>query len=241
MVAATGHIGADVLRWPAGEQQAAHHRPKRSWIDRRADARRDRLRRRVRLLCRDPALLDRVAGRVAGGVHVVLAWNEPVRTDGNEAPGVLREARQAWPTQVRQADDAVGLDGAPGHHGKLAGAHLGGVSSAVEADAALAEEVQHDRRGGRREQLERPLLRGHDGELDVAQAPIRRVCRSHESQLVERKWPRRARWNRERDVVDSTLVQVAQQLAEPVRVAGTVQRHASRERHGRPRAYGDEE
>ena len=97
----------------------------------------------------------------------------------------------------------------------------------MERHAALAEQLADCLGGGGAEQLERLRLRGHDRQLDVAQAALRHVGRGHQREFVERQRPGGAGGHGEGHPADAAHLELAQHRPEAARVAGALDRHAA--------------
>ena len=104
------HVRAHEQRLLAGEQLPSQDGPKRRRLDGGAVARGDLLGHGIRLLGREPTLLDRELDRVAGRVHVGEPLHPPALVDRDE-PVQARVAgtpASSWAAQERQRDDVIG-------------------------------------------------------------------------------------------------------------------------------------
>jgi hypothetical protein len=179
----------EVARLPSGQEQPAQHRPKRLWRQVRAGVCRDHLGRRVCLLGRDSALLDREAGEVAGGEDVGKTVHLSVRVDRNESLDRLRQAVDPRPAQAWQGDDAVGRDASLGDEAQLVIDELDRAGARLDGDPPLLEQLAHRLASRAAEQLQRLVLRGDERQLDVVELALGEVGRGHQGELVDRQRP----------------------------------------------------
>jgi hypothetical protein len=145
----------------AGQQQSPEDGLEGGRFDRRSCGGGDRLRDGVRLLGREPALLDRKGRQVAGRVHVARAQNPSVPVGRHEATPVSRHAGDVRPGEPRQRHDPVRLQRAALPADEPAGLGLHRIRARSNLDGPRRERVSHRGTGLGAEERERRRLGGH--------------------------------------------------------------------------------
>ena len=131
--------------------------------------------------------------------------------DRDEALGVARDARDAQPLQARQADDAVDVDPPAAGVDDQVAALDGRVRGSDELDAGAVEQLGDGVARRAAEDRERPVLRGHEDDLEAVGAHRPGLARRHQRELVERQRPGRLVRHDERDALGVALLGVAEQ------------------------------
>ena len=220
----------------AREQDPAQDGPEGLRLDRRSGARGDRLGDGVGLLGGEPALLDRERGPVAGGVDAVDAGHAAVLVDRDEALGVARDTRDVQSLQPRQADDAVDVDPPAAGIDDQVAVLDGGVGGSDELDAGAVEELGDGVARRSAEDRDRPVLGGHEDDLEAIGAHRPRLARRHQRELVERQRPGRLVRHHERDALGVALLRVAEQPVQRLLLAVLAEGDGVRVGGRRPRA-----
>ena len=180
------------------------------WAERRggrrvADAHRDRLGDRVRLLSREPAMLDREARRVAGGEDVVAVAHAPVLVNRDEARVVVGEPGDPRADDLSEGDDDVGTHQPAAAQPETAFGRSLRHGSRHDLDVVMLEGGADGvgRVGAKR--LERLRLSRDDGDARIGDVAFAQEGGAHQRQLVERERPCCAGGRRE----DQTKLRIA--------------------------------
>ena len=181
----TGQAMLQIQRLGAGDQLPAQNRLERAGLDLDAEPGGDVLGCRVRLLRREPALLDGKVGPVAGRVHVGDALDPAVLVDRREAVRIAGQACELGAGDHRQRDDHPAQEQTLGRESNMAVLVLDRTPRGFQRNTAAREQLGDGRAGGGAEDGQSSRFRRDKSQAKIAIAELLAALAKEQCKLVE--------------------------------------------------------